>query len=292
MDFTEFPGTQFTPEEAGALGPTAISLQTLLDSLAGESRRRLEEVVGEDYYYCSDEDFATPPDSPEGALSISVESSMMVSAPADAVVTASSEISVSVKKHKKKKKKKSKRKYETVPDGPAEPKQQQSFLSTNSTQYMSPPDRLHEDQIANYLANIAKEKEQLRRELDAKTAGVQAIDVPFYVNKLLAMTRESVENLSVSDVTESTLEVPSKKCKSSSSSGSGAGMDFSDTRDGVSNGQPSRTADASSFKDGSTAYLSLRELKSKDPLETRVEPDPDTATLMKLISAPAEPLVR
>lgn len=290
MNFTEFPGTQFTPEEAGALGPTAVSLQTLLDSLAGESRRRLEEVVGEDYYYCSDEDFATPPLSPD--LSVSVESSMKVSVPADAVVSASSEISVSVRKHKKKKKKKSKRKYETVPDCPADSKQQQSFLSTNSTQYMSPPDRLHEDQIANYLANIAKEKEQVGRQLDAKSAAVQAIDVPFYVNKLLAMTRESVENLSVSDVTESTLEIPSKKCKSSSSSSSGTSNDLSDIRDGVSNGQPSRTADASSFKEASTAYLSLHELKNKDPLETRVEPDPDTATLMKLISAPAEPLVR
>jgi len=302
MDFTEFPGTHFTPEEAGALGPTAHSLQALLDSLAGESRRRLEEVVGDDYYYCSDEDFATPPASPDD-VSFSIESSskLQVSSGAASVVSASSELSVTVKsgKHKKKKKKKNKRRHDT-PDGHESvaeaDKKQQSFLSTNSTQYMSPPDRLREDQIADYLANIEKEKEQLRRDMDAKKSGMQPIDVPYYVNKLLAMSRQSVDNLSVSEVTESSVEqhVPTKKSKSSSSSSSLSAAETSDDRDGLSksNGQPSRVVDTSSFKEASTAYLSLHDLQSKDPVEARVHPNPGNKELVDLITAPAEPLVR
>ncbi|XP_059486509.1 trichohyalin-like [Neocloeon triangulifer] len=266
MDLTEFPGTQFTPEEAGALGATAQSLQTLLDSLAGESRRRLEEVVGEDYYYCSDEDFASPPGSPTH-LNVETSSSIHVSGCSASVST---EVSVSVKKHKKKKKKSKKRRSEPPPP------QQQSFLSTNSTQYMSPPEHLREDNIAEYLAAIEREKQQMQTRLDERQ---QPINVPFYINKLLTMTRESVEELSVSSVVSSpsTSELPSKKQRQSTSSSSTA----SDTRD-----------HPSSYQDGSTAYLSLGALEAKDPVHTQLEPTPNTDQLLNLINAPAEHLVR
>ncbi|XP_065337768.1 uncharacterized protein LOC135938135 [Cloeon dipterum] len=285
MDFTDFPGTHFTAEEAGALGPNAHSLQTLLDNLAGESRRRLQEVVGEDYYYCSDDDFATPPHSP---VNVCVESTSTVQVSGAASVT--SEVSVSVRsggKHKKKKKKKGKKRREAFEEKP-----QQSFLSTNSTQYMSPPERLQEDNIAGYLANIEHEKEQLKRELNSKKSAI--VDTTLFVTKLLDMTRESVGNLPVSAESsmEQPMEVPSKKKKSSSCSSSSYYSTLSDTRDGIANGQSSRSEEISTYKEASTAYLSLNLLENKDPLETNVEPNPGASDILTLINAPAEPLVR
>jgi hypothetical protein len=92
-------------------------------------------------------------------------------------------------------------------------------LVSNSTQYFSPPDNmLADDNIEKYLKSIEKEKEQVAALLQAKSKPaqsskskqtVQNIDLPKYINKLLTMTRDSVEQLSISDVTETSSELSS-----------------------------------------------------------------------------------
>lgn len=133
LDFTDFPATQFTEEEAGALGATAPSLQVLLDSLAGESRRRLQEVLDEDDFDFFDEDFEEPAASPRDTppptqqlesstkvvtLDVKTKHKVTVqgSPPSSpSTITSTAEVNVTLTSKSKNKRRKKKSKSKTIP---------------------------------------------------------------------------------------------------------------------------------------------------------------------------------
>lgn len=94
----------------------------------------------------------------------------------------------------------------------------QSFVS-NSTQYHSPPENMLDDEnIDKYLKSIEKEKSEVEAFLQSKSKQKQTvtttdINLPQYIGKLLTMTRDSVDQLSVSDVTETSSEVSGSRKK-------------------------------------------------------------------------------